>query len=198
MSPLVFFSHLWAGSSAYLVYGMQNIIKLLLKKERINNQIRSAEVRVIDAEGANIGVMQTRDAIELAKGKGLDLIEINPSARPPIAKIQDFGKYQYDKAKKLKKARVGAKTTETKNIQIKVGTGDDALQLKAKNASKWLKEGHRLKVELYLNGRLKYMDQAFLRGRLERVLHFISEPYKVAEPYKKSPKGLMITIEREK
>lgn len=167
-------------------------------KERINNKIRSQEVRVIGADGENLGIMQTRDAIELSRQKGLDLIEINPNTVPPIAKIQDFGKYQYEQAKKLKKARATAKPTETKNIQIKVGTGDHDLELKAKTASKWLKEGHRLKVELYLSGRLKYMDQNFLKGRLDRVLHFISEPYKIAEPYKKSPKGLMITIEREK
>lgn len=167
-------------------------------RERINNQIRASEVRVIDAEGGSIGVMPIRDAIALAKEKGLDLIEINPNSQPPIAKIQDFGKFQYEQAKKLKKTRANAKVTETKNIQIKVGTGDHDLELKAKNASKWLKEGHRLKVELYLSGRLKYMDQNFLKGRLDRVLHFITEPYKIAEPYKKSPKGLMITLEKEK
>ena len=134
----------------------------------------------------------------MAKGKGLDLIEINPNAVPPIAKIQDFGKYQYEQAKKLKKAKAGSKTTETKNIQIKVGTGDHDLELKAKTASKWLKEGNRVKVELYLSGRSKYMNDAFLKERLDRVLHFITEPYKISDPHKRSPKGIMITIEKEK
>ena len=167
-------------------------------RERINNQIRATEVRVIGADGANIGILPTRDAIALASRDGLDLIEINPNATPPIAKIQDFGKFQYEQAKKLKKAKAGAKTTETKNIQIKVGTGDHDLELKAKTASKWLKEGHRIKVELYLSGRSKFMGDVFLKERLDRVLHFITEPYKISDPYKRSPKGVMMTIEKDK
>ena len=167
-------------------------------RERINNQIRATEVRVLNADGENVGIMPTREALALATKQGLDLIEINANSVPPIAKIQDFGKYQYEQAKKLKKARAGAKTTETKNIQIKVGTGDHDLELKAKTASKWLKEGHRIKVELYLSGRSKFMNDTFLKERLDRVLHYITEPYKISDPYKKSPKGIMVTIEKEK
>lgn len=167
-------------------------------RERINNQIRAAEVRVLDAENKSIGVMPIREAVALATSQGLDLIEINPNSVPPIAKIQDFGKFQYDQAKKAKKTKAGSKVTETKNIQIKVGTGDHDLELKAKTASKWLKEGHRVKVELYLAGRAKYMNDTFLRERLDRVLHFITEPYKISDPHKRGPKGLMITIEKEK
>ena len=91
----------------------------------------------------------------------------------------------------------GNKATETKSIQVKVGTGDADLALKAKQASLWLKEGHRIKVELFLKGRTKYMDENFLKERLDRVLHLITEQYKIAEALKKVPKGLMLTIERE-
>ena len=100
--------------------------------------------------------------------------------------------------KKQKKAKAGSKTTETKAIQIKIGTGDNDLSLKARKASAWLKEGHRIKVELFLAGRAKYMPEAFLRERLDRVLHLISENYKIAEPYKRGPKGPIITLEKEK
>jgi translation initiation factor IF-3 len=100
--------------------------------------------------------------------------------------------------KKLKKAKASANSTETKSIQIKVGTGDHDLELKAKTASKWLKEGHRIKVELYLTGRLKYMDEKFLKERMDRVLRLITEEYKISDPYKKGPKGLMVTIEKSK
>jgi translation initiation factor IF-3 len=127
----------------------------------------------------------------------MDLIETGPTANPPIAKIMEFGKYQYEKNKKQKKAKAGAKASETKSIQIKIGTGEHDLELKAKNASKWLEEGHRIKVELYLSGRSKYMEEKFLKERLERVLNLITENYKIAEPFKKGPKGLMITIERD-
>jgi len=132
-------------------------------RERINNQIRAHELRVIDSENQNLGVLSIKDALELAQSKSLDLIEINPNANPPIAKIMDFGKYQYEANKKLKKSRAGSKPTETKSIQVKIGTGDHDLELKAKTASKWLKEGHRIKVELFLSGRAKYMDEKFLK-----------------------------------
>jgi len=166
-------------------------------RERINNQIRASELRVIDPEGVNIGIIPTRDAQEMADKHGLDLIEISPNANPPIAKIMDFGKYQYEQSKKQKKARANAKQTETKSIQVKVATGDHDLELKARTASKWLKEGHRIKVELFLAGRAKYMEQNFLKERLDRVLHLITENYKIAEPYKKTPKGIIITIEKD-
>ncbi len=167
-------------------------------RERINNQIRAQELRIIDSENQNLGVLSIKEALELAQSKGMDLIEINPNANPPIAKIMDFGKYQYEASKKLKKAKAGAKTTETKSIQIKIGTGDHDLELKAKTSSKWLKEGHRIKIELFLAGRAKYMDEKFLRERLDRVLHLITEDYKISDPYKKGPKGLFITIEKAK
>lgn len=167
-------------------------------RERINNQIRAKELRIIDSENQNLGVLSIKDALELAQAKGLDLIEISPNAVPPVGKIMDFGKYQYEASKKLKKNKAGAKLTETKSIQVKIGTGDHDLELKAKTASKWLKEGHRIKVELFLAGRAKYMDQKFLQERLDRVLHLITENYKVSDSYKKGPKGLTITIEKAK
>ena len=133
----------------------------------------------------------------LADKEGMDLIEISPNAMPPIAKIMDFGKYQYEQNKKQKKAKASSHKTETISIQIKIGTGDGDLALKARKASEWLKEGHRIKVELFLSGRSKYMNDAFLRERLNRVLHLITENYKVAEEYKKGPKGPIITLERD-
>ena len=167
-------------------------------RERINNQIRASEVRVISNEGVNLGILSFKDAFAMANEQGFDLIEITPNANPPIVKIANFGKYQYEQNKKLKKARAGAKSTETKSIQIKIGTGENDLALKARKASEWLKEGHRIKVELFLSGRSKYMADAFLRERLDRVLHLITENYKVAEDYRKGPKGPTITIEKEK
>lgn len=166
-------------------------------RERINNQIRAKELRVLDSENKNLGVLSFKDALELALSKNLDLIEISPNGNPPVAKIMDFGKYQYEQNKKEKKARAGANRTETKSIQIKIGTGDHDLALKAKAASKWLSEGHRIKAELFLSGRAKFMDEKFLRERLDRVLHLLTEDYKVSENYKRGPKGLTITIEKK-
>jgi translation initiation factor IF-3 len=166
-------------------------------RERINNQIRAKDVRVLDGENKNLGILSIRDALEMAQNLGLDLIEIGQNANPPLTKIMDFGKYQYEANKKLKKTKAGAKQTETKSIQIKIGTGDHDLELKAKTASKWLKEGHRIKVELFLSGRAKYMDERFLKERLDRVLHLVTEDYKISDAYKKGPKGLTTTIEKK-
>ncbi len=166
-------------------------------RERINNQIRAKELRVIDNNNQNLGVLSLNEALKMAEAAGLDLIEISPNAVPPVAKITDFGKYQYEANKKAKKAKANASTTETKSIQVKVATGDHDLELKAKNASKWLKEGHRIKVELFLTGRSKFMKEDFLRERLDRVLRLITEDYKIADPIKKGPKGLVVTIEKK-
>jgi len=165
-------------------------------RERINNQIRANELRVISSTGENLGVLSFREAMALADKEGLDLIEVSPNVNPPIAKIMDFGKYQYEQNKKQKLARTKTHRTETKAIQIKIGTGEGDLALKARRASEWLKEGHRIKVELFLSGRSKYMDDKFLRERLQRVLSLITENYKIAEDYKKGPKGPIITIEK--
>ena len=153
---------------------------------------------MISSKGENLGVLSFKEAFSLAQSEGLDLIEISPNTNPPIVKIADYGKYQYEQNKKQKKAKAGAKPTETKAIQIKIGTGDNDLALKARKASEWLKDGHRIKVELFLSGRSKYMPDPFLKERIDRILHLITENFKIAEAYKKGPKGPTITIEKDR
>jgi len=165
---------------------------------KINNQIRASEVRVIGKEGENLGVMPTEDAIGIAQKGMLDLIEISPNAIPPVAKIMDYGKYQYEEKKKQKDARSKAHTVEMKTLQVKIGTGEHDLELKAKNASKWLKEGHRIKLDLFLAGRAKYLKPDFLKERLDRILVLITEEYKIVDGPKKSPKGLTVILEKSK
>ena len=126
----------------------------------------------------------------------LDLIEISPNAVPPVAKIMDYGKFQYTEKKKLKETKSKIQNIEIKSVQVKIGTDEHDLLLKAGKASEWLKEGHRVKLNLFLAGRAKYLNQAFLNERMERMLKLITEEYKVAEPSTKGPKGLTIVIER--
>ena len=107
---------------------------------RINHQIKAPELRVIDSNGANLGVITLADALAKAIEQGLDLIEISPSAVPPIAKIMDYGKYQYEANKKLKQAKSKAHVVEVKNVQVKIGTGDTICHLKLKKLlSGWLR-----------------------------------------------------------
>jgi translation initiation factor IF-3 len=165
-------------------------------KTKINHQIRAKELRVLTDTGENYGLLSLSEALAKAQELGLDLIEISPNAIPPVAKIMDYGKFQYQQSKKQKEAKSRAHVTETKSLQVKIGTSEHDLELKAKNASRWLKEGHRVKINLFLVGRSKYSDMDFKKERLGRVLTLISEEYRIAGEPVKSPKGLTIILER--
>jgi translation initiation factor IF-3 len=165
---------------------------------KVNHQIRAKELRVIGPKGENFGVITLAEALSHAQEAGLDLIEISPGAVPPVAKIADYGKFLYEVNKKLKVAKSKSHTTEVKSLQVKIGTGEHDLALKAKKASEWLAEGHKIRIDLFLTGRSKYMEFNFLKERLDRIMRLISVPYKVAEEAKKGPKGLTVVIEKDK
>jgi translation initiation factor IF-3 len=165
---------------------------------RINEEIRVPEVRVVGSDGENLDIMPTRDAIAKARAQGLDLIEVSPKAKPPVAKITDYGKYVYEAKKKAKEIKSSQHKTETKVAQVKIGTGENDLKRKADKIALWLANGHRVKVDLFLWGRYKYMDFKFLKEKLERFLAIIPESFKIADAIKKSPKGLTTVIELDK
>ncbi len=154
-------------------------------------------MRVITVDGENLGVISLQTALAEAQKRTLDLIEISPTAVPPVAKIMDYGKYLYDEKKKQKVSKQKTLTSELKIVQVKIGTGEHDLELKAKKVSEWLSAGDRVKIDLFLIGRSKYMDQNFLKERLERVLKLITVEYKIAQDVTKGPKGLTITIEKK-
>ncbi|MEK7227582.1 MAG: translation initiation factor IF-3 [Patescibacteria group bacterium] len=162
---------------------------------RINQQIRAKELRVIGPKGENLGILTLEEAIKKSLDLGLDLIEISSTATPPVAKIADFGKYLYEENKKSKASKK-SHSAEVKTVQVKLATGENDLLLKAKKVSQWLSEGNRVKVDLFLPGRAKYLDEKFLKERIERMLKLISVDYKVADSAKKSPKGMTVIIER--
>jgi len=165
----------------------------------INHFIKAPELRLIGKDGENYGVVSNREAQRLAEEAGLDLIEISPKANPPVAKIMDYGKFQYDESKKLKMSKSNAKTVEVKSIQVKIGTGENDLSLKAKKASEWLNEGHQVKVELFISGRSKFiLNDDFLNEKLQKYLNLISVDYKITVPIKRGPKGPALVIERKK
>lgn len=166
-------------------------------KIRINKEIRARELRVIGADGGNLGVITVEEALKAAETAGLDLIEISPNAVPPVAKVMDYGKFQYELKKRESAARAKAKVSETKEVQIKVGTGDNDMRLKAKKAAEWLEEGHRVRIELFLKGRYKGMDEAFLKTRLEKFMLIIPYQYKIADPIARAPKGFAAILERD-
>ena len=109
----------------------------------------------------------------------------------------DFGQYRYETKRKASEIKSKSHVTETKSVQVKIGTGAGDQALKARRAAEWLSEGHRVKVDLFLWGRYKYMEPEFLKERLERFLKIIPIEYKVADDIKKSPKGFTTVIERD-
>jgi translation initiation factor IF-3 len=170
---------------------------LAAEKIRINKEIRAAELRVVGPQGENLGLLSFADAMKAAQDAGLDLIEISPNAKPPVAKVMDYGKFQYEQKKRESAARSKAKVSETKEVQIKVGTGENDMRLKARKAAEWLAEGHRVRMELFLKGRYKGMEEQFLKTRLEKFMLLIPYAYRVAEPITKAPKGFAAIIERD-
>jgi translation initiation factor IF-3 len=119
---------------------------------RKNDRIRAREVRVIDFNGEQLGIMQTADAVALAKSKGLDLIEISPNAQPPVCKILDFGKYKYDESKKNKR---GSKSpsSKIKEVKLHVAIDQNDYNVKLKRSAEFLEKGFKLKVSLMFRGR---------------------------------------------
>ncbi len=173
-----------------------------MKKEdrvRINEGIRSAEVRVITPDG-NLGVVTIEVALAKALEYGMDLIEISPNAQPPVCKIMDYGKFSYEQKRHLrdKRAKERNAAVEIKSVQIKVGTSEGDIKTKIGKIEEWLGDGQRVKVELYLQGRSKYVEKSFLHERLRKFLTYIATPYSIVEQFKEAPKGISLIIEKNK
>ncbi len=123
------------------------------KGPRTNNRISSPEVQVINSSGENLGVINTSQAISMAKQEGLDLIEIAPNANPPVCKIIDIGKYKYDAQKKANKAKKKQKKIELKEIKLRPVTETHDYNFKLKNALKFLVKGDKVKFTIKFKGR---------------------------------------------
>ena len=123
------------------------------KGPRSNNRIISAEVQVISSDGQNLGILNTQEAITIAKNQGLDLIEIAQNAKPPVCKIMDMGKYKYDAQKKANKAKKKQKKIEIKEIKLRPVTEIHDYTFKIKNAQKFLSTGDKVKFTIKFKGR---------------------------------------------
>jgi len=120
---------------------------------RVNNQIRAEEVRVLLDDGEQLGVMKTSEAISIAMDRKMDLVEIAPNNDPPVCKIINYGKFKYQEQKKKNEAKKKQKVIETKEIKIRPGTGEHDYQVKIRSANKFIKEGNRVKFSLRFKGR---------------------------------------------
>ena len=150
-------------------------------------------MRVIDETGANIGTLNTQEAIKIAKERGYDLVEISDKVDPPICKIIDYGKYKYAQEKKEKKQQAHQKKSEIKGIRIGLTTSSHDLEIRAHQIEKFFKEGHKVRVEMGLQGREKaHGDLA--KERLELFLTMIPGGIKKEDEIKRSPRGMSIMI----
>lgn len=120
---------------------------------RINFQIRIPQIRVVGADGENLGVLNTRDALKMAQDQNLDLVEINPRAVPPVCKIMDYGKFKYEEKKKLQAAKKNQQVQELKEITFRPNTDEGDLAHKTETAKEFLLEGHRVKFTIRFRGR---------------------------------------------
>ena len=120
---------------------------------KANERIKALDVQVIGSEGNNLGVMQLKQAIQMAKEEGLDLIEISPNANPPVCKIMDMGKYKYDLQKKANQAKKKQKIVSLKEIKLRPGTEIHDYNFKIKNAKKFISKGDKVKFTVKFKGR---------------------------------------------
>jgi translation initiation factor IF-3 len=167
----------------------------LLKQLRINNQIRASQLDVIDDEGKQLGVITTFEALKMAKDSDLDLVEVNPNSQPPIAKIMDYGKYMYKKAKQEKMSGKKPKEQEVKTVKVGFKTGQHDMDFKARQIEGFLAEGHIVRIELTLRGREKGLPEMG-RTKLATFITTIKGDHTVQDAIKRSPFGWSVVIKK--
>lgn len=128
--------------------------ELLISKDwRINEDIRVKEVRLVSEEGEQLGIVPIRDAMAIAIEKGLDLVEVAPSAKPPVCRLMDFGKFKFEQSKREKEARKKQKIISVKEVKLRPNIEDHDFEVKAKNARRFLSAGDKVKVTIMFRGR---------------------------------------------
>ncbi|MGB9638470.1 MAG: translation initiation factor IF-3 [bacterium] len=143
-------------------------------KYRINDQIKTKEVRVIDENNVNLGIMNIKDALKLADSKNLDLVEVAPEANPPVCKIVDYGKFRYELIKKEKNAKKNQKKQELKEIIIKNKIDKSGINIKVQMIKRILEEGDKVKIVLQLLGKSKFTPDKF-KPILQEVLEQLGD-----------------------
>lgn len=128
-------------------------ILLISKQPRLNEAIRANQLRVIDSNGKQVGVYARTEALQIARDQGLDLVEISPDANPPVVKIVDWGKFNYQRTKQLQKNRKNAKTQEVKQMRFGLKIGEHDLDVKLNKINKFLEAGNKVKISIFFRGR---------------------------------------------
>lgn len=163
----------------------------MIHRYTLNNQIREAEVRVIDDQDANLGVMKTSDALKMAYDKGLDLVIITAQSIPPVAKIVSFDKFRYQQEKEQKKTK--QKAQELKQIRFSARSAQHDMETQAKKINQFIAKGDRVEIILRLRGREKG-NKEWAQQRMNLFLTLIETEYKVVSPAKFAGMGMIIQL----
>lgn len=161
----------------------------------INNQIRAKEVRVIDETGSQLGIMDFEKALQLAKEKNLDLIQVTEKAVPPVCRIMEYGKFLYHQQKKEKDMKHHQKGGELKEIRLTFAISDHDIEVKAKKAEEFLKIGDKVKIDMRLRGRERAL-QGFAREKIKKFIDALEKliPLKLERDLKKEASSLTMII----
>lgn len=166
-------------------------IKIPPSKNRINDQIRISPVRVIDQDGNQLGVIPTQEALEKARSAGLDLVEVAGDARPPVCRIMDFGKFNYDKKKRQTKNK--SHQTKLKEIRVRPKTGEHDIDFKVKQAIGFLKHNDKVQVTVLFRGRENaHIDEG--AKVMEGIIEKLAEYGKVESSPSRQPRRMICTI----
>lgn len=167
--------------------------KSINKSTRLNGAIRAPQLRVIDEDGSQLGVLSRNEALDLAKERELDLVEISPNADPPVCKIVDWGKFNYQRTKQLQKSKKNAKTLEVKQMRFGLKIGDHDLEVKRRKVTGFLDTGHKVKITVFYRGReMAHKDLGFKLA--DRVIASFGETITVDQPPQLAGKQLSFVI----
>ncbi|UYH51109.1 translation initiation factor IF-3 [Candidatus Kirkpatrickella diaphorinae] len=160
---------------------------------RVNEEIRVPQVRLIDLDGEMVGVLPTREALGRAYAAGLDLLEISPTADPPVVKILDYGKFKYEQQKKRNEARKKQKVIEIKEVKVRPSTNENDYQVKLRAMQSFLKEGDKVKVSLRFKGReMAHQELGF--KMLERIRSEMEDKAKVEQMPKLENRQMIMVL----
>ena len=160
---------------------------------RINEEIRIREVRVTSAEGEQLGIMATRDALRMAEEQHLDLVEVAPKAKPPVCRIMDFGKYRYEQQKRDKEAKKKQKVITIKEVKLRPNIEQHDFDVKLKNALRFVQEGNKVKVTIMFRGR-ELSHPELGREVLQRVAAELKDTVSIERDAKLEGKNMIMIL----
>jgi len=149
-------------------------VNLIVKEANVNWEIRSPEVRVIDADGKQVGILAVKEAIRLAEEQGLDLVEVAPGASPPVCRVMNYGKYKYQQNKRSQEAKKHQTVIHVKEVKVRPRTEEHDYQFKLRHVLRFLEEGNKVKVSLLFRGR-EIAHPEFGREMLARIQESVKE-----------------------